>query len=114
MNISLLNPIQKMKKEIIEEKVRENLRKAFENPTKLNVNFPEKEKTLSEKREDLFFNGKLRECFKEGTILKKELERQDKQFIRKILDLSDLDNYRGYSNIEKIMNKIKQKSGDLI
>jgi len=41
-----------------------------------------KEESLSEKREELFFNGEIRECFKEGTILKKKIEEQDKEFIR--------------------------------
>ncbi|RKY52157.1 MAG: hypothetical protein DRP93_08635 [Candidatus Neomarinimicrobiota bacterium] len=62
-----------------------------------------KEKTLSEKIRESPWS-------KEGSIKTDDV----KQFIKEILDLSDLGNFRGYSNIEKIMNKIKQKAGDLI
>ncbi len=39
-----------------------------------------------------------------------ELRKQDKQFIKEILDLRDLESYGGYSPIEKMINKIKQKA----
>lgn len=38
-------------------------------------------------------------------------EKDVKQFMKEILDMRDLDKYQGYSNIEKMINKIKKRAG---
>jgi len=75
-----------------------------------------KEKTLSEKREELFNKllSKISVSFNDWQDFKKVIKEQDKQFIKEILDEIEKGYYGkgiGLRTKEHIVKIIKQKSG---